>query len=75
MCGLSPDTIRRLERGEFSPSLDTLKKLIGGLGLSLSTLFLGYELDHQAILRELADLVAGRPEREHEFGLQLLRSA
>ena len=42
--GLSPDTIRRLERGTFSPSLDTLRKLCGGLQLKLSSLFDGYEL-------------------------------
>jgi transcriptional regulator with XRE-family HTH domain len=44
-CGLSTDTIRRLEQGSFSPSLNTLRKLAGGLDLLLSTLFEGYELD------------------------------
>ncbi|HLT36771.1 MAG TPA: helix-turn-helix transcriptional regulator, partial [Enhygromyxa sp.] len=36
--GLSADTIRRLEHGSFSPSLETLRKLCHGLDLMLSTL-------------------------------------
>src|SRR5690606_31169914 len=41
---LSADTIRRLEHGSFSPSLDTLKKLCTGLSLPLSRLFESFEL-------------------------------
>src|SRR5690606_6283845 len=42
--GLAVDTIRRLEHGSFSPSLDTLRKLCMGLDLMLSTLFETFEL-------------------------------
>ena len=42
--GLSADTIRRLEAGAFSPSLDTVKKLCSGLDLTLAVLFESYEL-------------------------------
>src|SRR5690606_4676203 len=42
---LSADTIRRLEHGAFSPSLETLNKLCGGLGISLTTLFDSFELN------------------------------
>jgi len=41
---LASDTIRRLEHGEFSPSLKTLRKLCAGLSLSLSGLFVSLEL-------------------------------
>lgn len=41
---LASDTIRRLERESFSPSLKTLRKLCAGLGITLSTLFNGFEL-------------------------------
>ncbi len=37
--GLSVDSIRRIERGTFSPTLDTLAKLARGLGMTLSALF------------------------------------
>jgi transcriptional regulator with XRE-family HTH domain len=37
--GLSVDSIRRIERGTFSPTLDTLDKLARGLSLTLATLF------------------------------------
>jgi transcriptional regulator with XRE-family HTH domain len=49
--GLSADTIRRLEHEEFSPSLNTLQCLVDALGIRLSTLFLGYELDDTANVR------------------------
>ncbi|PRQ03417.1 HTH-type transcriptional regulator PuuR [Enhygromyxa salina] len=39
LSGLSVDTIRRLEHDDFSPSLNTMRKLAGGLDLRLSALF------------------------------------
>lgn len=56
-CGLSPDTIRRLEHGSFSPSLDTLRKLCAGLDMLLSTLFEGYELGKRSAVRDLLDAI------------------
>jgi transcriptional regulator with XRE-family HTH domain len=64
LSGLSADTIRRLEHGSFSPSLETLNKLCVGLCLRLSTLFEGYELNDRNEHKLLFDLVAGRTLRE-----------
>lgn len=38
-CGLSADTIRRIEHAAFSPSLITINKLCSGLGIERATLF------------------------------------
>lgn len=38
-CDLAADTVRRFEHGDFTPSLETLRKLAYGLGLRLSTFF------------------------------------
>ena len=73
--GLSVDTVRRLEKGAFSPGLDTLRKLCGGLDLQLSTLFESYDLNASARMREIVDLVGSRSDRDLEFGLDLLRAA
>ena len=60
-CGLASDTIRRLEHGEFSPSLRTLRKTAAGLDLSVSQLFQGFDLDDDRDeARELTALVRGR---------------
>jgi transcriptional regulator with XRE-family HTH domain len=40
-CGLSADTIRRLEHGAFSPSLDTIRKVARGFNLSVAHLVRG----------------------------------
>jgi transcriptional regulator with XRE-family HTH domain len=72
--GLSADTIRRLEHGSFSPSLETLRKLCIGLELRLSTLFEAYELGARDELRELADLLATRNPRELVLATRVLRS-
>jgi transcriptional regulator with XRE-family HTH domain len=72
--GLSADTIRRLEHGAFSPSLETLRKLCLGLDLMLSTLFESYELGARNESRELADLLASRTPRELVFATRILRS-
>jgi transcriptional regulator with XRE-family HTH domain len=72
--GLSADTIRRLEHGSFSPSLDTLRKLCVGLNLMLSTLFESYELGARNEARELIDLLATRTPRELALATRVLRS-
>lgn len=72
--GLSSDTIRRLEHGSFSPSLDTLAKLAGGMELRLTTLFESHELGEREPSRELLDLVAGRPPRDAELALSVIRA-
>lgn len=72
--GLSADTIRRLEHGSFSPSLDTLRKLCAGLDLMLSTLFESYELGARNEARELIDLLASRGPRELMLATRVLRA-
>jgi transcriptional regulator with XRE-family HTH domain len=72
--GLSADTIRRLEHGDFSPSLETLRKLCIGLNLQLSTLFESYELGARNECRELVDLIACRTPRELALATRVLRA-
>ena len=71
---LSTDTIRRLEHGSFSPSLETLRKLCVGLDLMLSTLFESFELGARNESRELVDLLATRTPRELALATTVLRS-
>jgi transcriptional regulator with XRE-family HTH domain len=60
-CGLSADTIRRLEHGSFSPSLRTIRKLAKGFELSVMQLFAGFEVDgHDEETGDLVALVRGR---------------
>jgi transcriptional regulator with XRE-family HTH domain len=73
-CDLSADTIRRLEHGSFSPSLDTLRKLCNGLELRLSTLFESYELGERLELRELIDMIANRSPRYIALAIKVLRT-
>jgi transcriptional regulator with XRE-family HTH domain len=72
--GLSADTIRRLEHGSFSPSLETLRKLCIGLDLLLSTLFESYELGGRNERRELVDLIVLRTPRELALATRVLRA-
>ena len=72
-CGLSADTIRRLEHGDFSPSLDTLRKLCAGLELQLSTLFEGYELGEARRGAELADLVSSHSDARVKLATSVVR--
>lgn len=73
-CELASDTIRRLEHGSFSPSLDTLVKLCDGLRLSIVTLFEGYELCESDRSSEIVDLVRTRTPRERAVALRILRA-
>jgi transcriptional regulator with XRE-family HTH domain len=72
--GLAADTIRRLERGSYSPSLETLRKLCIGLDLLLSTLFETFEFGERESSRELLDLLAAREPRELLLALRVLRA-
>ncbi|NVB38225.1 helix-turn-helix transcriptional regulator [Pseudenhygromyxa sp. WMMC2535] len=71
--GLSADTIRRLEKGNFSPSLDTLRKLSQGMTLSLSTLFAAFEFGELDPSRELQDLLRGLETQEVRQMLRVLQ--
>ena len=70
---LSADTIRRLEHGSFSPSLETLGKVCDGLDLDLSTLFGSFELRDRDIDREVADALMGLSDRLRDTVLTIAR--
>ena len=70
---LSADTIRRLEHGSFTPSLETLGKVCDGLDLELSTLFGGFELRERNIDREIADALMGLTARQRDIVLEIAR--
>ncbi|PRP98523.1 helix-turn-helix domain-containing protein [Enhygromyxa salina] len=72
LSGLSPDTIRRLEHGSFSPSLDTLRKLCMGFDMLLSTLFESFELGERDGPRELVDALAFITPEEEQALLQFI---
>jgi transcriptional regulator with XRE-family HTH domain len=74
-CGLSADTIRRLEHGEFSPSLRTLRKVARGFEMSVSQLFQGFDVDAEPDeTTELAALVRGRDRRTIAAVVELTRT-
>lgn len=70
--GLSADTIRRLEKGTFSPPLETLRRLCMGLQMQLSTLFDSFELGEREAARELGDALAGVTPEVQKALLQLV---
>src|SRR5690554_5530912 len=71
--GVAVDTVRRVEKGSFSASIDTLRKLCAGLDLQPSTLFASLELGHHDNRRELIDLLAGRSPNEIARLTRLMR--
>jgi len=56
---LSVDAIRRLERGGFSPSLQTVLKLSHGLNISLKTMFETFQNKRRELVKELCDFLDG----------------
>lgn len=71
--GLSADTIRRVEHGSFSASIDTLRKLCFGLSIAPSTLFESFELGCHDERRELLDLLSTRSADELALIARVLR--
>lgn len=61
---LSVDAIRRIERGAFSPSLNTVDGLAKGLDVSLASLFGSFDRGRRDEVEEIADLLATRSARE-----------
>ena len=72
--GVAVDTLRRLERGSFSPSLDTLTKVGNGMELRLSTMFESCELGATDNLREFTKLIASRSRQDLDLACRVLRS-
>jgi transcriptional regulator with XRE-family HTH domain len=70
--GMSADTVRRLEAGAFSPSLQTLRKLAAGLDLNLGTIFTAFELRDVQRDQEIVDLLATRSPYDLDRALRVL---
>jgi transcriptional regulator with XRE-family HTH domain len=68
LSGLAPDTVRRMEKGDFSPSFDTLVKVACGLGVPPAALL----CDDYDLADDLASLTRSLPEREQLMALALL---
>ncbi|MBZ4398385.1 helix-turn-helix transcriptional regulator [Myxococcus sp. MISCRS1] len=73
-CDLSVDAIRRIERGSFSPSLDTLGKLSVGLDVSLKTLFQGFEHERTGDVAEICDFLSCRSDPEVKLARRVLQA-
>lgn len=70
---LAVDTVRRVESGTFSPSLETLSRLALGLEISLATLFNRLDGERENTLAaELWDYLAGRSEAELKVARRIL---
>jgi transcriptional regulator with XRE-family HTH domain len=71
---LSVDAIRRIERGAFSPSLETLSKLAFGLELSLKTLFGPFGRERTDLVAELCDYLSGLSGRQVSLAWRVLHA-
>jgi transcriptional regulator with XRE-family HTH domain len=71
---LSVDAIRRIERGGFSPSLETLGKLSGGLDLSLKTLFHEFGRERTDHVAEICDFLSYRSGPEVQLAWRVLQA-
>ena len=63
---LAVDSIRRIERGQLSPSLQSVAKLAIGIEISLHSLFGGYEAPGSFLADRICDLLARRPNEDVE---------
>jgi transcriptional regulator with XRE-family HTH domain len=72
--GLSVDTVRRVEHGTLSPSLETLGKLAHGLQLTLSSMFGYFDRGGRDEVSELRDYVASRTSRQARQAMRVLRA-
>ncbi len=71
---LSVDAVRRIERGAFSPSLDTLRKLCNGLEISFRTLFSDFERQRRDYVAEICDYLEGRSPRDVQLAWRVVRA-
>jgi transcriptional regulator with XRE-family HTH domain len=71
---LSVDSIRRIERGAFSPSLDTLAKLADGLETTLPGLFGYFDRGRRDEVLELSDYLSRRNARELRQAIRVVRA-
>ena len=61
---LGVDSVRRIERGQLSPSLRSVAKLAAGMEISLHSLFGGYEAPGSFLADRICDLLAARPNED-----------
>jgi transcriptional regulator with XRE-family HTH domain len=71
---LSTDTVRRIEQGSFSPSLDTLLRLSRGLRVRPSTLLEALDLGEPDPDRELTEAIRSLPADRRALALRLVRA-
>jgi transcriptional regulator with XRE-family HTH domain len=71
---LSVDAVRRIERGAFSPSLETVNKLATGLDVSLRTLFNDFDRDRRDQVAELCDYLGKRNRNELRMVWRVIRA-
>jgi len=71
---LSVDAVRRIERGAFSPSLETVNKLATGLEVSLRTLFNDFDRDQRDQIAELCDYLGKRSRNELRMVWRVMRA-
>jgi transcriptional regulator with XRE-family HTH domain len=71
---LSVDAVRRIERGAFSPSLETVNKLATGLDVSLRTLFNDFDRDRRDQVAELCDYLGRRNRTELRMVWRVIRA-
>ena len=71
---LSVDAVRRIERGAFSPSLETVNKLASGLDVSLRTLFNEFDRDRRDQIAELCDYLGKRSKHELRVVWRVMRA-
>jgi transcriptional regulator with XRE-family HTH domain len=65
---LAANTIRRLERGKFGPSFDTMLKLANGLHVPLAALL----SDEYDLPDDLATMIRGLPEPHRQVATAIL---
>jgi transcriptional regulator with XRE-family HTH domain len=70
--GLAVDSVRRIERGQLSPSLRSVAKLAAGMEISLHSLFGGYEAPGAYLADRICDLLAQRPNEDVASALRVI---
>lgn len=73
-CGISQKYLSELERGEKTPSWETLVALAHrGFGIKLAALMFGVDEEVDSDLRSLDELLAGRPQEVRYDVLRAVR--
>ncbi|MBI3074122.1 MAG: helix-turn-helix domain-containing protein [Deltaproteobacteria bacterium] len=72
--GLSVDSVRRIERGFFSPSLDSIAKLCAGLDISLPSFFEAFDRPESGLPGQIAGFLRGRSAAELAVVWRVLRA-